>query len=143
MSAQVSPSRTSRLADRRDIGLFVVAGLALFAFSVVWALFLSGLTIPVIGQKVFMLLVVLAFSALVAVIPRLTWGSGETRPGARLMVRLGLAMQIFGLIITPVGLFYETNPVISVPIGFAAFLTVFFGVFIAGFGGNMLAPPRA
>ena len=143
MSAQVSPTRSSRLADRRDIGLFVVVGLALFAFTVVWALFLSGVNIPVIGQKVFMLLVVLAASALVAIIPRATWGSHETRPGARLMVRLGLAMQIFGLIITPVGLFYETNPVISVPIGFAAFLTVFFGVFIAGFGGNMLAPPRA
>jgi hypothetical protein len=117
MSAQVPPSRLSRIADRRDIGLFVVVGLALFAFTVVWALFLSELEIPFIGQNLFMLLVVLAAS--------------------------GLAMQIFGLIITPVGLFYETNPVISVPIGFASFLTVFFGVFIAGFGGNMLAPPRA
>ncbi|HEY0604454.1 MAG TPA: hypothetical protein VGD58_16145 [Herpetosiphonaceae bacterium] len=143
MSAQVTPPRTSRLADRRDIGLFVVVGLALFAFTVVWALLLSGLAIPLIGQKGLMLVVVLAASALVAIIPRVTWGSNETRPRARLMVRLGLAMQIFGLIITPVGLFYETNPVISVPIGFAAFLTVFFGVFIAGFGGNMLAPPRA
>lgn len=143
MSAQVTPPRVSRLADRRDIGLFVVVGLALFALTVVWALFLSGLPIPIIGQNGLMLLMVLAASALVAIIPRVTWGSNETRPGARLMVRLGLAMQIFGLIITPVGLFYETNPVISVPVGFAAFLTVFFGVFIAGFGGNMLAPPRA
>jgi hypothetical protein len=143
MSAQVPPSRLSRLADRRDIGLFVVVGLALFAFTVVWALFLADINIPVIGQNLFMLLVVMAASAIVAFIPRISWGSSETRPGARLMVRLGMGMQIFGLIITPVGLFYETNPVISVPIGFASFLTVFFGVFIAGFGGNMLAPPRA
>lgn len=143
MSAQVSRSRLGRLADRRDIGLFVVVSLALFAFTVVWALFLAQLPILIIGQKGLMLLVVMAASALVALVPMFTWGRGERRPGARFMVRLGLAMQIFGLIITPVGLFYETNPVISVPIGFAAFLTVFFGVFVSGFGGNMIAPPRA
>lgn len=140
MLARISPFR---IADRRDVLLFTVAGLAIFGFSIVWALFLANLSMWPIGQKVFMLLVVLAFSALVAIIPRITWGRNETRPGARLMIRLGLAMQIFGILVTPVGLYYETNPVVSVPVGFAAFLTVFFGVFIAGFGGNMIAPPRA
>ncbi|HEX6291354.1 MAG TPA: hypothetical protein VFZ66_19375 [Herpetosiphonaceae bacterium] len=134
---------SSRIADRRDVGLFTVAGLVLIAFTIVWALFLAQLTIPIIGQKVFMLLVVLGFSLLAGLVPYLTWGRGERRPIASFMVRVGLAMQIFGLLITPIGLLYETNPVISVPIGFAAFLTVFFGVFVSGFGGNMLAPPRA
>ena len=140
MLARISPFR---VADRRDVLLFTVVGLVVFGFSVVWALFLANLPIPIIGQKGFMLLVVLAFSALVAIIPRFTWGRNETRPGARLMIRLGLAMQIFGILITPVGLYYETNPVVSVPVGFAGFLVVFFGVFIAGFGGNMIAPARA
>ena len=140
MLARISPFR---IADRRDVLLFTVAGLAIFGFSVVWALFLANLDIPIIGQNGLMLLVVLAFSALVAVIPRFTWGHDEARPGARLMVRLGLAMQIFGILVTPIGLYFEANPVVSVPIGFASFLTVFFGVFIAGFGGNMIAPPRA
>ncbi len=112
-------------------------------FSIVWALFLANITIPVIGQKLFLLLVVLAAAALAAFIPRITWGRNEDRPLARLMVRLGMAMQIFGLVITPIGVWYEANPVISVPVGFASFLVVFFGVFIAGFGGNMIAPPRA
>jgi hypothetical protein len=56
---------------------------------------------------------------------------------------MGLGMQIFGLLIAPIGLYFETDPTRSVPIGFAAFTAVFFGVFVAGFGGNMLAPPRA
>ncbi len=139
MLARISPFR---IADRRDVLLFTAVGLALFGFSVVWALFLANMTIPVIGQKMLMLLVVLAASALVAFVPRAAWGRSEDRPLARLMVRLGLAMQIFGLAITPIGLYYESNPVVSVPVGFAAFLAVFFGVFIAGFGGNMIAPPR-
>ena len=140
MLARISPFR---IADRRDVLLFIVIGLALFGFTVAWALFLANITIPVIGQNIFLLLVVLAAAAVAAFIPRIAWGRSEDRPTARLMIRLGLAMQIFGLVITPIGVWYEANPVISVPVGFASFLVVFFGVFIAGFGGNMVAPPRA
>jgi hypothetical protein len=127
-----------RIADRRDVLLFVVLGIAVFGITVAWALLFA----PLIG-KAFTLPMLLVFSLLAALIPYVSWGRGERRPVASFMVRFGLALQIFGLLTTPVGLFYETDPVISVPIGFASFLTVFFGVFIAGFGGNMLAPPRA
>lgn len=132
-----------RVAERRDVLLFTVLSLAVIGFSVVWALFLANLPIPLIGQNGFVLLAVLGFSVLAAAIPYVTWGRHETRPLARAMVRFGLALQIFGILITPVGLYYATNPVVSVPVGFASFLTMFFGVFIAGFGGNMIAPPRA
>ena len=132
-----------RIADRRDVLLFTVLGLAVFGFSIVWGLFLAQINIPVIGQNGFLLLVVLAFAAVAAAVPYVTWGRGESRPIARFMIRLGIAMQIFGILITPIGLVYETNPIISVPVGFTSFLAVFFGVFIAGFGGNMVAPPRA
>jgi hypothetical protein len=131
-----------RVADRRDVLLFTVLGLAVIGFSVVWALFLANLPIPLIGQNGFLFLAVIAFSVLAAVIPFFTWGRSETRPVARALVRFGLALQIFGILITPVGLYYATNPVVSVPVGFASFLTVFFGVFIAGFAGNLIAPPR-
>jgi hypothetical protein len=127
--------RSLNIADRRDVLLFVVIAIVVFALTAVMAV--TG-TI----NKGFTLGLLIVAALLAAVIPAISWGRGESRPRARFMVRLGLAMQIFGVIMTPVGLYYETNPVISVPVGFAAFLSVFFGVFIAGFGGNMLAPPR-
>ena len=141
MTARVyTPSGTSRL----NIIIYAAGSIALFAVMVAWALFLSTLSIPILGQKNFVWLIVLAFSALTAGASWvLTGGRSSARPIAQLMVRLGIAMEIMALIITPIGLFYETNPVVSVPIGYASFLTMFFGVFIAGFGGNMLAPPRA
>ena len=132
-----------RFAESRDILLFTVLGLAALGFTVVWALFLANLPIPLIGQNGFLFLAVIAFSVLAAAIPFFTWGRRETRPLARAFIRFGLALQIFGILITPVGLYYATNPVVSVPVGFASFLTVFFGVFIAGFAGNLVAPPRA
>lgn len=139
----LSRLRSLHIADRRDVLLFVVVGLALFAFTVVWALFLAQIQIPIIGQTNFLFLVVIVASVVVALIPRSLWGRNETRPLARLFVRLGLGLQIFGLVITPVGLYFETNPVISVPVGYASFLAIFFGVFIAGFAANALAPARA
>lgn len=135
--------RSLNIADRRDVLLFAVVGLALFAFTVVWSLFLAQITIPILGQTNFKFLTVIAASLVAAIVPRLLWARNETKPRARFAVRFGLALQIFGLVITPVGLFFETNPVISVPIGYAAFLAVFFGVFIAGFGANALAPDHA
>lgn len=133
--------RSLNIADRRDVLLFAVVGLLLFGVVTAWSLFLTSLLDT--WNNLFVLALVLLASLLVAVIPGISWDRNGLRPRARFMVRLGMAMQIFGVLITPVGLYFETNPVISVPIGFASFLTVFFGVFIAGFGGNMLAPPRA
>lgn len=128
--------RSLNIADRRDVLLFTVVGVLVFAG-------ILGLALTGLIGKLFALLLVLGGALVVSVVPMLTWDRGAPRPIARLMVRLGLALQIFGTLITPVGLYYETNPVISVPVGFAAFLTVFFGVFVSGFGGNMLAPARA
>jgi FtsH-binding integral membrane protein len=135
--------RSLNIADRRDVLLFTVVGLALFVFSIVWALFLAQIEIPIIGQNLFLTLVVIVAALVVAIVPRGAWGRNETKPRARFAVRFGLGLQIFGLVITPVGLYYETLPAISVPVGFASFLAIFFGVFIAGFGGNALAPDRA
>lgn len=132
--------RSLNIADRRDVLLFTVVGLLLFGVVTAWSLFLTA-TLDT-WNNLFVLGLVLAASLLVAIIPGVSWGRNETRPRARFWVRVGLAMQIFGTLITPIGLYFETNPIISVPIGFAAFLTVFFGVFVAGFAGNMLAPPR-
>ncbi len=132
-----------RIADRRDVLLFVILGILSVAVTLAWALLISPIySATTIGNTI-TLGTLLVFSILAALIPYFTWGRQERRPIASFMVRFGMALQIFGLIVTPIGLVYETNPVISVPVGFASFLTVFFGVFIAGFGGNMLAPPRA
>lgn len=135
--------RSSNIANPRDVVLYAGLGVALLAFTIVWALFLTDAIAVVLPNTMFMLLVVVVFAILAALVPRITYGRNETHPNARLAVRLGLALEIFGLLITPVGIFYATNPVISVPVGFAGFLAVFFGTFIAGFGGNVLAPKRA
>lgn len=139
--------RSLNLAPRRDVLLFVALGVAALGFAIVWALFLAAPIAQATGSTTannFLVLgVILLLSAIAAAIPFVTSGRSETRPIARAMVRLGLGMEIFGLLVTPVGLFFESDPIISVPIGFASFLVVFFGVFIAGFGGNMLAPKAA
>jgi hypothetical protein len=132
-----------RIADRRDVFLFVLLGVLAIAVTIAWALLITPIYSSATSGKAITLGTLLILSILAGLIPYFTWGRGSRRPIAALMVRIGLALQIFGLIVTPIGLVYETNPVISVPVGFASFLTVFFGVFIAGFGGNMLAPPRA
>ena len=128
---------------RRDILIYVVGAIALFAVMVGWALFVAPFVIPILGQTNLVLLIVVGCSVLTGVASWVTGGRASKRPIAALMVRVGLAMEILSLVVTPIGLFYETNPVVSVPIGYAAFLTMFVGVFVAGFGGNMLAPPRA
>lgn len=130
--------RSSNIADYRDILLFVGVGLVVFVITVVWALTFSS----VVGNIFTLSLIVLA-AAIVTIIPYFTWGRSESHPIARAFVRFGLGLQVFGLLITPVGLYYETTPDISVPVGFGSFLAVFFGVFIAGFGGNFIAPKRA
>lgn len=133
--------RSINIADRRDVLLFVVLSLVAFGATLAWALLLAGVA-PALDNWIVLGLVII-LSALAAVIPAISWARGTRLPRAQFLVRFGLGLQIFGLLITPIGLYYETNPVISVPIGFASFLTVFFGIFIAGFGGNMLAPKKA
>jgi hypothetical protein len=140
------------LGDRRDVLLFTALGIVSIVVTLGWALLvLSGIfnieNIEVFGISLpntyFLTLIVFGISALAAVLPRVLWARDERKPRATLMVRFGMALQIFGILITPIGLWWATNPIISVPVGFASFTAVLLGMFIAGFGGNMLAPAKA
>lgn len=146
-------SRLSRLqiASRRDVLLFVAASVLMLAVEVVWLLVLEPLVNNLAGpngqlyNKYVLTLLVLGVAALAAFVPNLmpNWGRSERKPRASFMVRFGIALQIFGLLISPIGLLYATDPAISVPVAFAAFTAVLIGVFVAGFGGNMIAPAHA
>ncbi len=140
--------------DRRNIGLFVLGSLAAFGLTVVWHLFLvEPITnfAPGNAQRLnkYVLTFLLFGLSGAVTLASLALSRREGRragllglvPG--LMVRFGLALQIFGTVITPVGLYYAADPTRSVPVGFAAFTMVFLGLFVAGFGGNMFAPRRA
>ena len=139
---------------RRDLILFVGATLLVIAFTIVWTLFL----VDFIGSlwrgeeqrinKYFLALFLLGLAGAVTLVSLGVAQRGGGRPDIRallpgFMVRFGLALQVFGICITPIGLYYATDPTRSVPLGFAAFTAVFLGLFIAGFGGNMIAPRRA
>ncbi|WP_026370970.1 hypothetical protein [Kallotenue papyrolyticum] len=136
--------RSFQLAPRNDVLLFLGLDLGLFALTIVWALLLAEPIFRVAkkGNNYLILLLLFLFALLAALIPYLTWGRRETRPRARFMVRFGLALQIFAVTLTLPAIYFASNPVVAVPIGFATFLAMFTGVFLAGFGGNMLAPPR-
>ena len=148
----------------RDLILFAGAAVVGIALTILWHLFLIG---PIsslfpansqIANKYFLtvLLMGLAFVvtlASLAIAPRARReGDRPARRGLRarlwallpgFLVRFGLALEIVGILITPIGLYYATDPTRSVPVGFTAFTMVFLGLFLAGIGGNMLAPRRA
>ena len=150
--------------SRRDLILFAGASVVGIALTILWHLFLIG---PIsslfqanaqIANKYFLTAVLTGLSFVVtlaslAIAPRerrendrpVTRGLrsrlGSLLPG--FLVRFGLALEIIGILITPIGLYYATDPNRSVPIGFASFTMVFLGLFLAGIGGNMLAPRRA
>jgi hypothetical protein len=131
--------------DRREYILFGGSTLLVLVMTILWAV----LFVPVFNDQAFnkyMLTVVLyGLSVLIAVVSLGATMRGASRramlPG--FLVRFGLALQFFGIIIMPVGLFYATDPTRSVPVGFAAFSTAMIGLIIAGIGGNMLVPRRA
>lgn len=140
------------IADRRDVVLVTILGIASLAFNLVWAFFLVEVTGPIgpyVGlaendfNKYFITFVLLAFAVIAAFIPRISWGRADRKPRASLMVRFGLSLMIFSLLLTLVGVYFATDPTRSVPAGFSAFTGMLLGTFVAGFGGNMLAPPRA
>jgi hypothetical protein len=142
---------------RRDLGLFAGAAIVAIVLALLWHLFLVDLignSIPYcqnnsqICNKYFLTFVIyaLAFAVSAASLLLARRATGEmTRHNmiAGFLIRFGLALQIFGMLITPLGLYYATDPTRSVPVGFTAFSCVFLGVFLAGFGGNMVAPRRA
>ncbi len=140
--------------DRRNIALFVLGSVAALGITVVWHLFLIGPITnfaPNNAQRLnkYVLTFLLFGLAGAVTLASLALSRREgRRPGLLgllpgVMVRFGMALQIFGTLITPVGLYYAGDPTRSVPVGFAAFTMVFLGLFVAGFGGNMIAPRRA
>jgi uncharacterized membrane protein len=139
--------RSLNLVPRNDALLVLGLGLLIFGFAAVWSVVLADSIFRQFRSSTpnnfLMLLVLIGFAAVATIVPWFTWGRNETRKIARAMVRFGISIQVFAVLITPVGLYFETDPVIAVPIGYASFLAMFLGVFVAGFGGNMLAPPRA
>ena len=113
--------RLSRLniADRRDALLVTILGIANLAFNLVWAFFLVDVTGsfgPLIGlaendfNKYLITFVLLGFAVLAAFIPRITWGRDDRKPRASFMVRFGLALMIFSLVLTLVGVYFATDP---------------------------------
>ncbi len=135
---------------RRDTVIFVGATILVILLVIGWDLAL----VDVIGtqqlNKYFLALMVYAVAFVIAGLSALAGGlrRGMGRAGILAMipsflVRFGLALQIFGIMITPIGLFHATNPTRSVPVGFAAFSAVIVGIIIAGVGGNMVGPRRA
>ncbi len=140
--------------SRTDLLLFVLAIVAALVLTVLWHLFLIDLIGSVmpgneqLANKYFLTFILLGLSALVTLVSLFVArreGGVRTRHDliAGVMIRFGLALQIIGIIITPIGLVFATDPERSVPVGFAAFTMVFLGLFISGFGGNMVAPRRA
>jgi len=145
------------IGSRRDILLFVATSILAFGITVVWAFalveFIAGGDQTL--NKYLLTIVILGIAFLAGAIPLLLrWdreedGRGRGRFGlssraiAAFMVRFGLAAQIFGVLITLVGLYFATDPTRSVPVAFASFTAVLLGLFVAGFGGNVLAPARA
>ena len=136
---------------RRDLILFAAATVLAIAVTIVWMLFL----VDIIGgfwvgneqriNKYFLTVVLIGLAIVVSAVSLL---GARRESGARgmlpgFLVRFGLALQIFGILITPIALRYSTNPTISVPVGFASFTTVFAGLFLAGLGANMQVPRRA
>lgn len=134
--------RFPAIAARRDVLLLAAATVLVFAITAVWGVLLAGRVDPFLNQnnsKYFLLLLFFAVAAAVGLLPFLTkWSRGETHRLARVCIRAGIALQLFALFASTVGLFYATDPTRSVPVGYATFTAMLFGVFVAGFAGNSL-----
>ena len=133
----------------RDAILFLGAIFVALGITVVW---LSYLEEPIGSlwagneqriNKYFLTVVLFGLAGLVALISlRSQQRRRRTRPSLQallpaLMMRFGLALQFVGTVITPIALVYAGDPTRSVPIGFAAFSTIFVGLFTAGMGANL------
>jgi hypothetical protein len=139
--------------NRRDLLLFAAAAVLGVLLTIVWDLFVEPMITGMAGDnaqqfnKYILTVLLLGLCVLVSVVSLGAARSEQRRDRrslvAGLMVRFGIAMQLIGLIVTPIALYYATDPTRSVPIGFASFTLVLLGIFVAGFGGNALLPRRA
>jgi hypothetical protein len=130
---------------RRDAFIFAGATILVILLTIGWNLFLVDIIGTQALNKYFLTVVLFGLALVLAVFSTVVAGRSAGVRGMlpSLMTRFGLALQIFGIMITPIGLYYATNPTRSVPVGFAAFSSVIIGIIIAGVGGNMLVPRRA
>ena len=136
---------------RRELLLFAGAAVVALVITILWDLLLVD---PIavmfpnnsqVANKYLLtfLMYGLAFLAAVVSLFLARRSGGETTRGhliAGFLIRFGLALEVFGLLITPVALVHATNPTRSVPVGFAFFACVFVGIVLAGIGGNIIAP---
>jgi hypothetical protein len=138
--------------NRRDLILYILGAIVAIGFTFFWQAALIG---PIgsfwVGNeqrinKYFLTLIIYGIAVVITLLSQLASLRDADRSGRRMLpgflVRFGLALEIFGILITPIALIYAGDPQRSVPIGFTAFSAVFVGLFVAGFGGNMLAPKR-
>lgn len=145
------------IGSRRDIVLFTAASIVALGLTIAWAFvlvnFIAGADQTI--NKYLLTIAMLGIAALTGIVPLLLrWdrepeGSPRGRFGlsnraiAAFMVRFGLAAQIIAVLTCLVGLYFATDPTRSVPIAFSTFTLALLGLFVAGFGGNVLAPARA
>lgn len=136
--------RFPSVASRRDVLLMTAAVLVVFAITAVWGVLLAGKVPPFRGQnasKYSLTVLFFVAAAVVGGLPYVTkWDRQAGHRVARLFVRAGVALMLFAIVASLVGLFYATDPTRSVPVGYATFAAFLVGLFAAGFGGNALAP---
>lgn len=137
--------------DRRNLLLFTVAVVLAFVLTLVWSLLL----VDFIGsfwageeQRINKYLLTVALYGLAFLTAVASLGAGARGMARRallpgFLVRFGMALELIGIVIIPIALWFGTDPTRSVPLGFAAFSLVMIGLIIAGIGGNMLVPRRA
>ncbi len=135
-----------------EVGLWAAGFVLMLGITIAWDLLLvepisSMSPNQAQANNKYFLFVVVAVVALVFTVISMALAARRdpavrAHPVANFCVRLGIALQLFGLATVPVGLFYATNPTRSVPVGFAYFTAAFMGLFLAGFAGNALAAAR-
>jgi hypothetical protein len=134
-------------ASRRDVLLMAAATIAVFIITAVWGVVLAGKIGPFRSQnisKYFLTFLFFAAAGAVAALPYLTkWDRQAGHVVARAVVRFGIALQLFAVFASLVGLFYATDPTRSVPVGFATFAAMLTGLLAAGFAANSFAPDKA
>lgn len=138
--------RELNIASRRDVLLMAVATLLVFVVVTVWGVLLAGegLFTSLAVSQFFLLFLFLGGAAAVGLLPFLTkWDQDAATRIPRLLVRVGIALQLFAIVSSVIGLWYATDPTRSVPVGFATFTAMLVGLFVAGFAGNALAPAKA
>lgn len=131
-----------------DIVFWTVASVVVFAVTLLWDLVLADIVDDQNLNKYLLTAIIIGLAVAFTVLSLIVSGGGAAAQSrkhrrAQIAARLGIALQLFGTIITPLGVYHAAFPPRSVPIGFAFFTAVFAGIFLAGFAGNVLAPERA